>query len=118
MKTKAKATGRKPTAKDYVKLVEWSDEDHCFIGSAPPLVGQCCHGDDETKVYKELCEIVEECIEIRERDGMPFPEPTAGREFSGKFIVRMPPEIHRLLALRALQSGESLNAYLVERLSK
>src|ERR1700733_493901 len=101
---------KKITARDYLKIVEWSAEDGCFIGSAPPLVGQCCHGADETKVYQELCEIVDECIEIRQRDGMPLPEPTAGREFSGKFILRLPPEIHRLLALRAMQSGESLNS--------
>ena len=34
----------------YIKVVEWSTEDGCFIGSAPPLVGPCCHGDDEMEV--------------------------------------------------------------------
>ena len=33
----------------YTKLVEWSGEDGCFIGSAPPLIGPCCHGQDEAK---------------------------------------------------------------------
>ncbi len=32
-------------ARPYVKIVEWSPEDACFVGSAPPLVGRCCHGD-------------------------------------------------------------------------
>jgi len=35
----------KARAAQYTKLVEWSDEDGCFVGSAPPLVGPCCHGD-------------------------------------------------------------------------
>jgi hypothetical protein len=38
-----------------------------------------CHGDDETAVYAELCQIVEECIEILKEDGDPLPPPTAGR---------------------------------------
>ncbi len=32
-------------------IVEWSDEDGCFVGSAPPLIGPCCHDKDEAKVY-------------------------------------------------------------------
>ena len=31
-------------ARRYLKVIEWSDEEACYIGSAPPLIGQCCHG--------------------------------------------------------------------------
>ena len=41
------------TAK-YVKIVEWSDEDQCYVGSAPGLVLGGCHGDDERAVFAEL----------------------------------------------------------------
>ena len=34
----------------YLKIVEWSDEDECYVGSVPGWIGKCCHGDDETKV--------------------------------------------------------------------
>lgn len=63
----------------YIKLVEWSDEDQCFIGQCPGVVGPCCHGDDEAAVYAELCQIVEEWIETMKRDGKPLPEPTVGK---------------------------------------
>ncbi len=43
----------------YVKIVEWSDEDGCYVGSAPGLVMAGCHGADEMAVFAELCEIVE-----------------------------------------------------------
>jgi predicted HicB family RNase H-like nuclease len=109
-------TKKKITAKDYVKLVEWSAEDGVFIGSAPPLIGQCCHGSDETKVYQELCQIVKEWIAIYEKDGRPLPEPSAGREYSGKFILRMEPDLHKALALRASAAGDSLNNYVVKKL--
>jgi predicted HicB family RNase H-like nuclease len=112
MKPKAKIT-----AKDFIKIVEWSDEDRCYIGSAPPLIGQCCHGDDETKVMKELAQIVAEWIEIYAEERWPLPEPTAGREYSGRFVIRTTPENHRLLAVRALAAGQSLNTYCAERLA-
>ena len=59
----------------YVKVVEWSDEDNCFIGSCPELFYGGCHGDDATKVFIELCQIVEEWIETLEADGKPLPQP-------------------------------------------
>ncbi len=44
----------KTTANDHhIKVVEWSAEEGCFIGSAPPLIGPCCHGDDEAAVYQQ-----------------------------------------------------------------
>jgi hypothetical protein len=47
----------------YVKTVEWSDEDHCFLGSSPGLIYGGCHGDDERAVFDELCRIVEDAID-------------------------------------------------------
>lgn len=45
---------------NYAKFVEWSDEDECFIGRCPELMLGGVHGDNEAKVYAELCEAVEE----------------------------------------------------------
>ncbi len=59
----------------YAKIVEWSDEDQCYIGSAPGLVLGGCHGKDEKAVFEELCEIVEEAIAIYPKDGKPLPPP-------------------------------------------
>ena len=63
----------------YIKLVEWSDDDQCFVGQCPGIIGPCCHGADETEVYKELCQIADEWIESMKRDGKPLPPATAGR---------------------------------------
>lgn len=101
----------------YLKLVEWSEEDGCYVGRCPGLFHGGIHGDDEAKVYKELCEVVEEWIQIYEEDGDPLPEPTAGREYSGKFILRVGEDLHKKLAINALREGESLNSYIVRQLS-
>ncbi len=38
----------------YIKLVEWSEEDQCFVGQCPGVIGPCCHGSDEIEVYRQL----------------------------------------------------------------
>ncbi len=66
----------------YAKIVAWSDEDQCYIGYAPGLsFGGCCHGENEQAVFAELCEIVEELIDIDYQDGRPLPPATAGYDF-------------------------------------
>ena len=65
----------------YAKIVEWSEEDQCYVGSAPGLIYGGCHGLDEQAVFAELCQIVEEAIELYKRDNKPLPPPTTGREF-------------------------------------
>jgi predicted RNase H-like HicB family nuclease len=66
----------------YVKVVEWSDEDKCFVGTCPQLMYGGSYGDDATKVFVELCEMVEEAIETLEEAGKPLPQPLSGREFA------------------------------------
>jgi predicted RNase H-like HicB family nuclease len=68
----------------YVKIVEWSEEDKCYVGSSPGLIYGGCHADDEKAVFEELCRIVEEAIELYTKDGKPLPPPTSGRDFVKK----------------------------------
>ena len=70
----------------YVKIVEWSDEDGCYVGSSPGLLFGGCHGDDERQVFEELCQIVEETIELYHQDGKPLPPPTSGRDIANKLL--------------------------------
>ena len=68
----------------YVKIVEWSDEDQCYVGSSPGLIFGGCHGDNEREVFGELCRLVEEVIELFQKDGNPLPPATSGRDFANK----------------------------------
>lgn len=70
----------------YVKIIEWSDEDNCFVGSCPGLLYGGCHGDDEALVFEELCTAVDEAIELYKRDGKPLPPPTSGRDYASKLL--------------------------------
>ncbi len=70
----------------YVKIVEWSEEDGCFVGSCPGLFYGGCHGDNEQKVFAELCELVEETIEVYKKEAKPLPPPTSGKDYANKMV--------------------------------
>ena len=71
------------------------------------------------KCMPELCDAVEEMVGLLHKDGHDLPEPLGSKKFSGKFILRVEPAIHRRLAAKALAAGESLNSsYCVKTLVK
>jgi predicted HicB family RNase H-like nuclease len=104
------------TTDRYLKIVEWSEEDQCYVGTCPGLMLGGIHGDDEAKVYRELCQAVEEWIEIYEQDGEPLPAETAGKDYSGRFVLRVGKDLHKALAIDAMRHGESLNTYCLHLL--
>ena len=70
----------------YVKIVEWSEEDQSFVGSCPGLFYGGCHGDNEQEVFAELCELVEETIQVYKNEGRPLPPPTSGKDYANKMV--------------------------------
>ena len=102
----------------YIKLVEWSEEDQCYVGTCPSLMHGGVHGADETEVYTDLCVVVDEWIQALIKDGEPLPPSTAGRDYSGKFMLRVGKDLHKLLVINALRNNESLNSLCVKLLRK
>ncbi len=104
---------------NYLKIVEWSDKDQCYVGSISGWIGKCCYGDDEEeKVYHELCRILDEWIAIYEEDGIPLPYNIISKNYSGNFQIRIDSELHKALVIRAIQANESLNSYCAKLLKK
>ncbi|MBI2981104.1 MAG: toxin-antitoxin system HicB family antitoxin [Deltaproteobacteria bacterium] len=100
----------------YLKIVEWSKKDGCYIGTSPGLIVGGVHGQDQRKVFTELCQAVEEAIHLLEKEGRPLPEATANKKYSGKVLLRIPPALHRILVIKALKEGTSINKMLQHRL--
>ena len=65
-------------SKVYVKVVVWSNEDGCYVGSAPGLI----YGDCQVAVFAELCDIVEEVVALYEADGKPLPPPASASDIA------------------------------------
>ena len=103
---------------NYLKIVQWSEEDDCYVGTCPGLIRGGVHGTDEAAVYRELCGVVEEAIQLYEADRKPLPPATANKDYSGRFVLRVEKELHQALAIRAMQEGESLNSYCRKILKK
>jgi predicted RNase H-like HicB family nuclease len=70
----------------YLKLVERSEEDQCFVGSCPGLLYGGCHGDNELAAFEQLCTAVGEVIDLYKQEGKPLPPPTSGRDFANKML--------------------------------
>jgi len=71
----------------YVKIVEWSEEDQCLVGSCPGLFYGGCHGDNEQAEFAELCEIVEENLNLLRKDGKPLPSCTSGKDYANRMMM-------------------------------
>jgi len=100
----------------YRKIVEWSEEDRCYVGRCPELMFGGVHGKNEQKVFAELCAVIQEWIDVSEKDKEMLPPGLAGKKYSGKFNLRLGRELHESLALAAMKEGKSLNAYCAEAL--
>ncbi|MEM6406164.1 MAG: toxin-antitoxin system HicB family antitoxin [Pseudomonadota bacterium] len=96
----------------YAKIVAWSEEDQCYIGSAPEFTGPCCHGDNEIQVYQELCTIVEEWIDIYQEQGLTLPESTFSNETIENRLLNVPQDIYQALVNKAVASGQHVQACL------
>jgi predicted HicB family RNase H-like nuclease len=64
-------------------------------------------------IRKLVSQVVADMIQNKE----PIPDPIATKHFSGKFIVRVPPDVHRQLAIQAAEAGVSLNRLASAKLS-
>ena len=102
------------TSDRYRKIVEWSEEDGCFVGRCPELMLGGVHGADERKVFAELCDAIEKWVAIAREDNEPLPPGLAGKKFSGKFNLRIRESLHQRLALESAKAGKSLNRFCAE----
>jgi hypothetical protein len=75
------------------------------------------HGRSQKKVFDDLCDAVEEAIQILRKEGRPLPVATANKKYSGKIALRIPSQLHKTLAIKAFQEGESVNKLIQQRLS-
>ncbi len=103
---------------DYLKIVEWSDEDQCYVGTAPGLIIGGVHGNNQKNVFAKLCEAVKEAIQILRKDGRPLPVATANKKYSGKIALRISPQLHKTLTVKAFQDGESVNKWIEHELQE
>ncbi len=102
----------------YAYRVLWSEEDQEYIGLCSEFASLSWLESTQEKALKGIRKLVSECISDLNKNGEDVPNPIAIRDYSGKFMVRVPPEIHRQLAIQAAESGVSLNRIASAKLAK
>jgi len=93
----------------YTYRVMWSDEDEEFVGLCAEFPSLSWLAPTSEKALKGIRSVVKKCIAEMKNGNEELPLSISTRKFSGKFMVRVPPEVHRHLAVEAAESGVSLN---------
>ncbi len=100
----------------YTYRVTWSEEDGEYVGLCAEFSSLSWLASTPEAALEGIRRVVADVVADLQSSGEPVPEPIAVRQYSGKFMVRIPPEVHRQLALEAAESGVSLNRIVSARL--
>jgi predicted HicB family RNase H-like nuclease len=103
-------------AQDYRYSVFYSSEDEGYVGVVSEFPGLSCIEDDYLSALSGIIEVVRLALEILQEEGRDAPAPLSARTYSGKLVLRIPPEKHRELALQAVEQNVSLNRLIASRL--
>jgi len=102
----------------YAYRIVWSEEDQEYVGLCTEFPSLSCFAGSPEDALRGIRNIVEDVISDMKKSGEVPPAPLHNRAFSGKFIVRVPPEVHRELTMKAAEEGISLNRLVSAKLSR
>jgi len=102
----------------YTYRVTWSDEDAEYVGLCAEFPSLSWLARSPESALRGIRKVVAEVVADLVRNGEPVPEPISAKGYSGKFMVRVPPEVHRHLAMQAAEAGVSLNRLASAKLSR
>jgi len=102
----------------YTYRVTWSEEDGQYVGLCAEFSSLSWLADTQEAALAGIRDIVKQVIQDMQSTGEPIPQPLATRRYSGKFTVRVPPDVHRKLQIQAAESNVSLNRLVSAKLSQ
>jgi predicted HicB family RNase H-like nuclease len=101
----------------YTYRVTWSEDDAEYVGLCAEFPSLSWLAQTHEAALKGIRKLVDEVIADMLSNEESVPEPIATKHFSGKFMVRVPPDVHRELAIQAAEAGVSLNRLASAKLS-
>jgi predicted HicB family RNase H-like nuclease len=105
------------TADHYTYRVHFSPADGEYVATVAEFASLSWLDASPVGALQGLIQVVADVIEDLRASGEPVPAPLSDREYSGKFMVRIPPEAHRRLAIEAAEQHVSLNRLVADRLA-
>ena len=97
------------SADHYTYRVTWSPEDGEHVGLCAELPSLSWLGKTPEAALKGIRQVVAEAVADMRAAHEEVPVPIAEKHYSGEFRVRIPPAVHRALAMQAAEQGVSLN---------
>jgi len=101
----------------YTYRVTWSEEDDEYVGLCAEFPSLSWLEKSPEKALSGVRKLVRDVITDLKKSKEAVPDPISTRSYSGKFMVRVPPEVHRMLAIKAAESGVSINRLVSSKLS-
>lgn len=102
----------------YTYRITWSEGDREFVGLCVEFPSLSWLAKTQEAALNGIRRTVRKAIKDMENDGESPPLPLSGKQYSGKFVVRIPPEVHRALAIKAAEEGISLNRLVSAKLTR
>ena len=102
----------------YTYRVTWSEDDNEYAGLCLEFPSLSWLAKTPEAALKGIRKVVADIVVDMQSTGETVPDPIAGKHYSGKFMVRIPPEVHRKLAIQASEFGVSLNRLASSKLSQ
>ncbi len=102
----------------YTYRVTWSEEDEEYLGLCAEFPSLSWLAGDPEEALRGIRQVVADVVADIQANGESIPEPLAVRKYSGKFLLRIPPDVHRRLAIEAAEAGVSLNRLASAKISQ
>lgn len=101
----------------YTYRVMWSEEDEEFLGLCAEFPSLSWLAESKEEAIKGITGLVSNVICDMESNGEIIPVPLSMKRYSGNLSIRIPPEVHRKLAIQAAESNVSINRLISVKLS-
>jgi len=102
--------------KKYTYRIEWSEDDKIHIARCLEFPSLAAHGKTPERALKEIETVVTESVKWIEEENGIVPEPLGVRHYKGNITLRVPPDVHRTLAIQSAEQGVSVNQLILSRL--
>ena len=102
----------------FTYRVTWSEDDNEYAGLCAEFPGLSWLAKTPELALKGIRKVVDNVVKDMDKHGETVPAPISSRHYSGKFMVRVPPQVHQKLAIQAAESGVSLNRLASAKLSQ
>ena len=102
----------------YTYRISWSEDDQEYVGLCLEFPSLSWLAKTPEAALRGIRRVVSEVTIDMKNNGETPPSPLSRRSFSGKFVVRVPPQVHRELAMRAAEERISLNRLINSKLDR